>query len=44
MMAVNSADKQTVLPKTVNDRDELKDGILTSRLGKASWNVIRLGK
>ena len=44
MMVVNSADKQTVLPKTVNDRDELKDGILTSRLGKASWNVIRLGK
>ena len=44
MLAVNSAEKQTVLPKTVHDRDELKDGILTSRLGKASWNVIRLGK
>ena len=44
MKAVNSAERQTVLPKNVSDRDELQDGILTSRLGKASWNVIRLGK
>ena len=44
MKAVNSAGRQTVLPKTVTDRDELKDGLLQSRLGKASWNVIRLGK
>ena len=41
---MNSAGRQTVLPKTVTDRDELKDGLLQSRLGKTSWNVIRLGK
>ena len=44
MLAVNTAEHQAVLPKAVTDRDELVDGILTSRLGKASWNVIRLGK
>ena len=44
MLAVNTAGHQAVLPKAVTDRDELVDGILTSRLGKASWNVIRLGK
>ena len=44
MLAVNTAEHQAVLPKAVTDRDQLVDGILTSRLGKASWNVIRLGK
>ena len=44
MLAVNTAGHQAVLPKAVTDRDQLVDGILTSRLGKASWNVIRLGK
>ena len=44
MKAVNSAESQTVLPKTVGDRDQLQDGLLQSKLGKASWNVIRLGK
>ena len=44
MFAVNSAEKQAVLPKSVTDRDQLESGILTSKLSKASWNVIRLGK
>ena len=44
MKAVNSAESQTVLPKTVGDRDQLQDGLLQSKLGKASWNVIRLGR
>ena len=44
MFAVNSAEKQAVLPKSVTDRDQLENGILTSKLSKASWNVIRLGK
>ena len=40
--ATNSAEHQTVLPKTVTDRDEQDSGILKSRLAPASWNVIRL--
>ena len=44
MKAVNTAESQNVLPKSVADRDQLDDGVLTSRLAKASWNVIRLGK
>ena len=44
MMAVNSAEHQAVLPKTVKDRDQLQDGILQSKLSKTSWNVIRLGR
>ena len=43
MKAVNSIVKETVTPKLVS-RSELVDGILTSQLNKASWNVIRLGK
>lgn len=44
MKAVNTAECQNVLPKSVADRDQLDDGVLTSLLAKASWNVIRLGK
>ena len=44
MKAVNTAESQNVLPKSVADRDQLDDGVLTSLLAKASWNVIRLGK
>ena len=43
MKIVNSAKCEAVTPKCV-DRSELNDGIITSVLGKASWNVIRLGK
>lgn len=43
MKIVNSPKSEAVTPKCV-DRSELNDGILTSSLGKASWNVIRLGK
>lgn len=42
--AANSAASQTVLPKTVTGQDVLEGGMLQSRLPKASWNVIRLGK
>lgn len=40
--ATNSAEHQTVLPKTVADRDERDGDLLKSRLAPASWNVIRL--
>ena len=43
MKAVNSAVKQAIIPKEVQ-RSELSNGELVSVLGKASWNVIRLGK
>lgn len=43
MKAVNSFVKEVVIPKSVN-RSEIVDGILTSQLSKATWNVIRLGK
>lgn len=43
MKIVNSPKSEAITPKCV-DRSELNDGILTSSLGKASWNVIRLGK
>jgi len=43
MKIVNSPKNEAVTPKCL-DRSELNDGILTSSLGKASWNVIRLGK
>ena len=42
--ATNSAEHQSVLPKTVTDRDEQDGGLLKSRLAPASWNVIRLKK
>ncbi|OPJ57694.1 alpha-N-arabinofuranosidase [Clostridium chromiireducens] len=43
MKIVNSPKGEAVTPKCV-DRSELNDGIINSSLGKASWNVIRLGK
>lgn len=39
----NSAVKEEVFPKSIN-RSRLDDGILTSILNKATWNVIRLQK
>jgi alpha-N-arabinofuranosidase len=43
MKIVNSPTGEAVTPKSV-DRSNMVDGIITSSLGKASWNVIRLGK
>ena len=43
MKAANSAEKETVAPCNT-DRSSLSDGIITSILGKASWNMIRLKK
>ena len=40
---VNSSYEQKVVPKTVN-RSKMDGGIMTTLLGKASWNVIRLSK
>ena len=42
--AVNSAAGETVAPHAVSGQDELDGGVLKSRLGAASWNVIRLRK
>lgn len=44
MNAVNTAGKEAVSPHAATGRDELRDGILQSRLAPASWNVIRLKK
>lgn len=41
--AVNSFAKETVAPK-VTSQSVIDQGIMTSMLHKASWNVIRLGK
>lgn len=43
LKAANSVAGQRVAPKTV-DRSSLDKGVVTSLLGKASWNVIRLGR
>ena len=40
---VNSPKKEAVVPINV-ERSDMNEGILTTCLGKASWNVIRLGK
>ena len=40
---VNSSYEEKVVPKTVN-RSKMDGGIMTTLLGKASWNVIRLSK
>ena len=40
---VNSSYEEKVVPKTVN-RSKMDVGIMTTLLGKASWNVIRLSK
>ncbi len=42
--AVNSAEGQTVAPKTVSGRNEQEGGLLKTQLAPASWNVIRLKK
>lgn len=41
--AENSAKDQRVVPRS-SGQSEMDGGIVTSRLNKASWNVIRLGK
>lgn len=43
MKLCNSAGEELVAPKTVR-RSTMEDGKITSLLGKASWNVIRLKK
>ena len=43
MKIVNSAGGELVAPKTV-DRSKDDNGIVTSLLKKATWNVIRLTK
>ena len=40
---INSSCEEKVVPKTV-DRSKMDGGIMTTLLGKASWNVIRLSK
>ncbi len=40
MAAVNTAEKESVCPHAVADRDELEGGILKSKLMPASWNVM----
>lgn len=43
MKIVNSPKNEAVTPINV-DRSDLNEGIITTYLSKASWNVIRLGK
>ncbi|AWK51428.1 alpha-N-arabinofuranosidase [Clostridium beijerinckii] len=43
MKIVNSPKKEAVVPIKV-ERSDMNEGILTTCLSKASWNVIRLGK
>ena len=43
LKAVNTADEEKVAPHR-GGQSQLDDGILTARLAKASWNVIRLRK
>ena len=43
LKSVNSSGEQQVVPKAV-DRSFMDEGVMTSMLGRASWNVIRLGK
>ncbi|MDD3413181.1 MAG: alpha-N-arabinofuranosidase [Lachnospiraceae bacterium] len=43
LLAVNSAKEEKVRPG-VNVTTKIADGRMTTLLGKASWNVIRLGK
>ena len=44
LKAVNTLNEQNVYPVAANDRSKLDDGVVTSVLKKASWNVIRLGR
>ena len=43
MKTVNTVKSESVVPKKI-DRSSILDGTLSSLLGKASWNVVRLGK
>lgn len=43
LKACNGPGREVVAPKH-SSNSELTDGVLTSRLNKASWNVIRLGR
>lgn len=43
LKAVNTADEEKVAPHN-QGQSQLNDGILTARLAKTSWNVIRLRK
>ncbi|WP_458122538.1 arabinosylfuranosidase ArfA [Paenibacillus sp. Z6-24] len=43
LKAVNTADEEKVAPHN-GGQSQLNDGILTARLAKTSWNVIRLRK
>ena len=44
LKAANTVTEQNVYPVNAEDRSRLDDGVVTSVLKKASWNVIRLGK
>ena len=44
LKAANMLTEQNVYPVNADDRSKLDDGVVTSVLKKASWNVIRLGK
>ena len=44
LKAANTLTEQNVYPVNADDRSKLDDGVVTSVLKKASWNVIRLGK
>ena len=43
LKTVNAYGRERVLPKNSKE-SEMDEGILTAKLHKASWNVIRLGK
>ena len=43
LKTVNAYGRERVLPKNSKESD-MDEGILTAKLHKASWNVIRLGK
>lgn len=44
LKTVNGLGNQNVVPKNAAEQSKLDNGVLTSMLHKASWNVIRLGK
>ena len=44
LKATNSLIGEKVYPVNADDRSKLDEGVATSLLKKASWNVIRLGK
>ena len=44
MKAVNTAEQQAVVPKTVADRTAYEGETLRAKLAKTSWNVLRFAK